>query len=274
MLTIGTSGFAYDDWRGHWYPPGLPRARYFDYYAERFSAIEINSTFYHIYAPRMMESLVRRAAGRVRFAVKMSEYVTHRGLLNGAIARSYAAGIAPAWEAGVLDGVLLQFPQRFHFTPGNREYLDKVRRVFACFPLIAEIRHRSWQSPEAWRYLRGERINLCLMDMPRLTGLPAGSIDLTGDVLYIRFHGRNSRQWWDGQYPGARYDYYYSDDELEPWVEPVRRLARKADSAMAFFNNHVRAKAPVNAERFRQMLGQEAPRPAYKDLLSDQAWFG
>ena len=104
--------------------------------------------------------------------------------------------------------------------------------------------------------------------------VPAGSIDLTGDVLYIRYHGRNSRQWWDGQYPGARYDYYYSDDELEPWVEPVRRLARKADSAMAFFNNHVRAKAPVNAERFRQMLGQEAPRPAYKDLLSDQAWFG
>ena len=69
MLYVGTSGFDYDDWRGAWYPPDLPRRCYFDYYAERFGAVEINSTFYHIYNPRMMESLVRRAAGRVRFAV-------------------------------------------------------------------------------------------------------------------------------------------------------------------------------------------------------------
>ena len=119
MLQVGTSGFQYDDWRGAWYPPRLPRARAFDYYAERFSAVEINSTFYHIYSPRMMASLVRRAAGRVTFAAKMSEYVTHRGMLGRAIVNSYAAGLEPAANAGVLAAVLLQFPQRFHWNPGK-----------------------------------------------------------------------------------------------------------------------------------------------------------
>ena len=268
MLHIGTSGFSYDDWRGQWYPPDLGRGRYFDYYAERFGAVEINSTFYHIYAPRMMESLVRRAAGRVRFAVKMSEMVTHQGDLRRAVVRSYCAGIEPAAREGVLAAVLLQFPQRFHYHSENRQYLDRVVKAFGHYPLVVEIRHRSWQRAEAMRYIEDRNLSLCMMDMPRMSGLPQSSLRLTGPIAYVRFHGRNGGQWYGEAYPGGRYDYYYSREELEQWVEPVEALERKADSALAFFNNHVAGKAPANAEMFLEYFGQRPGKPSYRDLAS------
>jgi uncharacterized protein YecE (DUF72 family) len=269
MLHVGTSGFAYDDWRGRWYPPDLPRAHFFDYYAERFNAVEINSTFYHLYSPRMMDSLVRRAAGRVLFAVKMSEWVTHHGMLTRPVVLSYAAGIEPALRAGVLAAVLLQFPQRFHFTPDNRRYLERALSAFPGLPLVVEIRHDSWQTPAAWRFFHDSRINLCLMDMPRLSGLPAPSFTLTGDMAYIRFHGRNAYQWHRGEYPGARYDYFYSDSELESWVEPASQMQCKATTALAFFNNHVHAQAPQDAETFMGFMGQKIRTPSYQDLFAD-----
>lgn len=269
MLYTGTSGFSYDDWRGRWYPPSLARNRYFDYYAERFNAVEINSTFYHIYSPRMMESLVARAAGRVTFAVKMSELVTHHGMLERKIILSYLAGIEPAIREGVLGAILLQFPQRFHFTRDNLNYLNDILRELRGLPVVTEIRHQSWQCADAVRFFADNRLNLCLMDMPRLRGLPRQDFGLTGDIAYVRFHGRNAYQWWRGEYPGARYDYYYTDAELAGWVEPVEEIQRQAQTAFVFFNNHVAGKAPKNAETFMAYFNQHPGKPSYQDMLSE-----
>lgn len=267
MLYIGTSGFSYDDWKGPWYPPDLPRGKMFDYYAERMNAVEINSTFYHIASPRMMRSLVRRSEGRVRFAVKMSELVTHHGLLSKEVALSYCRGIEPAAEAGALGAVLLQFPFRFHWNAENRAYLTRAIDKFRHFPLVVEIRHRSWQCPQAWRFFHDRGISLCMMDMPRLRGLPAESIELTGPIAYIRFHGRNEGQWFQSEYPGASYDYLYNQDELEGWVDPVKRMERKAETTFAFFNNHVRAQAVENAYEFSALLGESISTPGYRDMF-------
>lgn len=268
MLLIGTSGFSYDDWRGAWYPPKLPRCRMFDYYAERMSTVEINSTFYHIFSPRMMDSLVRRAAGRVYFAVKMSALVTHEGLLMREVISSYSRGIEPAAEAKALGAVLLQFPMRFRHTPENRRYLLATLRAFAAFPLVVEIRHQSWRSPEAIRFFSDGRINLCLTDMPRLPGLPSHSLESPGRIGYVRFHGRNAGQWFGGTYPGARYDYDYSRDELSAWTEPIGELTRKSETTLVFFNNHVRAQAPNNAAMLAQLLGEPQPVAPYQDLFT------
>lgn len=270
MLHVGTSGFSYDDWRWRWYPPDLPRRAYFEYYAERFSAIEINSTFYHIYRPSMMASLVRRATGRLRFAVKMVDQVTHRADLSREVVLAYAAGIEPAASDGVLDAVLLQFPQRFHWTPENRSFLDRVREAFPSFPLVFEPRHRSWREPDAWRrYLRDSGISLCLTDAPDLVGLPAPTFEWTGTIGYVRFHGRNSGQWYGEEaYHGARYDYDYTEAELRPWVEPIQKMRREAATALVFFNNHARAQAPRNAEMLLKLLGAQIRVPSYRDFFS------
>lgn len=272
MILIGTSGFSYDDWRGRFYPPGLPFARMFDYYAERFDAIEVNATFYHIYSPRMMQSLIRRAEGRVAFAVKMTERVTHEFDLSREVIQSYSRGIEPASEAGVLSAVLFQFPFRFHCTRENREYLLCALKAFRAFPLVVEIRHNTWQGAEGMEFFRDHGINLCLMDMPRVSRLPRHQIELTGPIAYFRFHGRNSAQWFRAEYPGASYDYLYSERELRPWVEPLKRISKKAETTLAFFNNHVNGQAPENAYHLAEMLGQNSRHTAYRDLFTSSSW--
>lgn len=268
MLFVGTSGFSYDDWKGRFYPPSLSKQRMFDFYSRRFNAVEINSTFYHIYSPGMMRSLVARAEGRVKFAAKMSAVVTHERILNEAVKLTYCRGIDPAADAGVLAAVLLQFPFRFHFEPANQRYLDEVLRAFAMFPLVVEIRHRSWQSAAATRYFRDGGINLCMMDMPRLRGLPEDSKESFGTIAYVRFHGRNEAQWFKGDYPGAAYDYHYSREELDAWVEPIREMEKKAETTLVFFNNHYQAQAPHNAHTLLAMMGETPVRAGYADLFT------
>ncbi len=270
MIHLGTSGFSYDDWRGRFYPPQMDRAGMFDYYAERFGAVEINSTFYHIYKPAMMRSLVRRAEGRVTFAVKMSELVTHVGDLSPRVVADFIHGIEPAAEAGVLGAVLLQFPFRFKFNAENRQFINKAIRLFAAFPMVVEIRHRSWQSAAAWNYFEDGAISLCVVDMPRLAGLPATSTRLTGPTAYVRFHGRNTAQWFNAAYPGASYDYSYSAEQLNDWIEPIKKMERKAETSFAFFNNHLHAQAPENAYQLADMMGRPMGRGYYEDMFSGQ----
>lgn len=269
MLHIGTSGYSYDDWKGCWYPPDLPRNRMFDYYARRFDTVEINSTFYRIPPPRMMESLVRRSGGQMIFAAKMSRLVTHDGDLSAQAARAYNAAMAPAMESGQLRAILLQFPFTFTFTDDNRRYLEKMMRLFAHFPLVVEIRHASWRSPDAWRFFADGGINLCITDMPQLEGYPVNSPRLTGQIAYVRFHGRDTK-WFAERRSFAPYDYLYELPELEAWVEPIRQLEKQAGLALVYFNNHAFGQAPTNAGQMMQLLGRKTGEPAYTDMFADQ----
>jgi uncharacterized protein YecE (DUF72 family) len=273
MIHVGTSGFSYDDWRGRWYPPALPRARMFDFYAERFAALEINSTYYRIPPARSMESLVRRAAGRVTFTVKFPQEITHRNQLTRGVAALFKDAIAPLHESGRLGALLAQFPQRFHWTPFGARFLEDLWAEFSAYPLVAEIRHATWQRPEPLDFLSSRRISLCLTDMPELPNLPAlapAQSPLTGPLLYLRFHGRNAHQWHLNEYEGARYDYDYSAAEIAPWAAVLNDLAPQATSAFAFFNNHAHGNAPQNANTLLELLGRPPATPGYTDFFSSR----
>jgi hypothetical protein len=47
-LLIGTSSWADPGFVEEWYPPGLPARDRLAWYAERFAAVEVNSTFYAV----------------------------------------------------------------------------------------------------------------------------------------------------------------------------------------------------------------------------------
>ena len=70
MVKVGTSGFSYPEWRGPFYPEKHPQQQMLEFYAKHFSAVEINSTYYHIPPARNMAAMARRAEGRLEFAVK------------------------------------------------------------------------------------------------------------------------------------------------------------------------------------------------------------
>jgi uncharacterized protein YecE (DUF72 family) len=111
-------------------------------------------------------------------------------------------------------------------------------------------------------------MNRCLTDLPDLPGLPAASMELTGPIGYLRFHGRNRAKWFRAERPSDPYDYHYSREELAAWAGPVRRMEQEAETAFVFFNNHIHGQAPDNARAFSEILGLATGSEPYRDLFS------
>jgi uncharacterized protein YecE (DUF72 family) len=262
-LRIGPAGWSYDDWRGKVYPDPAPAG--FDplaFLSGIFDTIEVNSTFYRPPPPAMSESWARRTPSGFLFAVKAWERFTHgREVPGEAEVRLFQEGLAPLLGAGKLGAILLQYPWFFRDSPEGR---DRIRRAVDALgewaPLVLEVRHRSWL--EAFDFLRELRLSFCNIDQPRSSTALTGTSLVTGPVGYVRLHGRNAKAWFSKEAGrDQKYDYLYSPDELQPWVEAIRSM--EADRLFVITNNHFQGKAVVNAVELARALGRavEAPEP-------------
>ena len=255
MIYVGTSGYAYEDWKGHFYPPGLDPREYLAYYARHFNFTEVNSTYYRQPSPFMLRQLAKKTPEGFVMAVKAFSGVTHdRSRLDDA--RTFRRALAPLEEAGKLGCVLLQFPHSFRPGEANRGYLRQVLEVFEGVPVAVEFRHRDWvQDEEAFALLEGMGAGFVCVDEPRFATLVPPVVRATGPVGYVRFHGRNRDKWWRHDQPYERYDYLYSEEELSEWVPRIRELASRTRRTFVAMNNHYQAKAVINARMLQQLLG-------------------
>src|SRR5512136_463270 len=128
MIHIGTSGFAYDDWVGPFYPAGLPAAEQLAFYAREFSTVEVNTTYYRVPAPRLVQGWAAKTPDGFRFAVKAYQGLTHER--EQPDFAGFVAALQPLAEAGKLACVLAQFPYSFHPTAANSDYLARPRKGF------------------------------------------------------------------------------------------------------------------------------------------------
>ena len=87
---------------------------------------------------------------------------------------------------------------------------------------------------------------------------PADTV--TGEVAYVRLHGRNYEKWFAHEESWERYNYLYTKDELKPWVERIERMARSKETYI-ITNNHFRGQAIVNAADLKDALGQSSKLP-------------
>lgn len=219
-----------------------------DYYVQYFPTVEINSTYYRIPHPRVFDNMVKKAPPGFDFIVKVPQSFTHRRQELQADAAAFREAVRPVEEAGVLSGVLAQFPYSFKFSEHNLDYVARCRDLVAPNPLFAEFRHDSWVNRPMYDRLRKEGIGYVAVDEPQLPGLLKPDCFATTGTGYIRLHGRNAEKWWDG---GAlRYDYRYSSEELEVWREKIRRLLAKVHKVYVFFNNCHQGQAVANAAEF------------------------
>ena len=258
MIRVGTSGYAYDDWKGPFYPPDLRPRDYLTYYARHFSFTEVNSTYYRQPSPFMLRQLARKTPDGFLMAVKVFSGVTHdRSRLEDA--RVFRQALAPLEEAGKLGCTLLQFPFSFRPDGANRDYLGRVLEVLQGVPVAVEFRHRDWLEDAAGlELLRQAQAGFVCVDEPRLSGLLPPVVRVTGPVGYVRFHGRNREKWWRHQQAYERYDYLYSEQELMEWVPRIQQLAAQTRYTFVAMNNHYQAKAVVNARMLLQLLGLTA----------------
>jgi uncharacterized protein YecE (DUF72 family) len=263
-ILIGTSGFSYDDWRGFFYPKDMKKAEMLAYYARKFRAVEINSSYYGIPPPSTFERMAQKTPDGFRFAVKANKDITHSPDVDLAIFREFAESVKPLMDAGKLGCLLAQYPWSFKRTETNANRVRQLREEFGDLPLVVEFRNYTWASEDTFALLKDLRIGYCCVDEPRLRGLMPSVAMATSDVAYVRFHGRNAEKWFEHEEAWQRYDYLYSRDELEEWEPKVRRLASKAKETYLFFNNHYQGKAAQNAQMFARML--DVPLPVDPDL--------
>ncbi|MBN2059143.1 MAG: DUF72 domain-containing protein [Deltaproteobacteria bacterium] len=254
-ILIGTSGFYYDDWKGSFYPPETGKKDYLYYYACHFKALELNFTFYRIPQARQSSRMMEKTHGKVQFVVKAYRQMTHEVPENvlTEVIPLFLDGISPFIKEELLGSILLQFPQRFHYTPENRVYLKSLIDSLAPLPVSVEFRHRAWLKESVYETLRGLEAGFVCVDEPPLPSLIPPVVINTSNLGYIRFHGRNNSRWY-GSDSRTRYDYIYSEMELKEWVSRIRILAEKTEKLFVFFNNHAKAQAVTNANMLIDML--------------------
>ncbi len=255
MIRIGTSGFSYKDWVGPVYPAGLPERDWLSFYARQFSTVELNVTFYRLPSVRNTDAWLRKTPEVFRFVVKAYRGLTHER--ENPDFAAFCASIQPLKESGKLGCVLAQFPNSFHPIPENKEYLKRLREGLAPFPLVAEFRHVAWSKPETFEMLRGLSVGYCCVDEPQLRGLMPPTAVATSPVGYIRFHGRNAAHWYENQDPQERYDYIYSQEELEEWVPKIRGVEKDTEETYVYFNNHPHGHGVAGARVLGTLLNIE-----------------
>ncbi len=252
MIKIGTSGFSYPDWIGTVYPPGLSERQHLAFYAQEFSTVEINMTYYRVPDVATVQGWIRKTPEGFLFSVK-----AHQDLTHGREAPDFAAFVAavqPLAEAGRLACVLAQFPYSFHPTPANRNYLKRLRDGLDGLPAVVEFRHAGWVNQATYDLLAGLGLGFCCVDEPQLRGLMPPVAIATGPIAYVRFHGRNSAKWYNHQEAWERYNYTYSTAELSEWVPRLRQLDAKAELTLVYFNNHYAGQAVRGARDLGQLL--------------------
>jgi uncharacterized protein YecE (DUF72 family) len=236
---IGCSGWNYDDWRGRFYPPGTPRRRWLEIYAQHFDTVEVNTTFYRLPKREAVAAWVQQTPANFEFAVKASRYLTHiRRLqdLDEGIPRFYER-IQPLIDHRRLGPVLWQLPANFH---RDDERLQGWLEALPPGKHTIEFRHPSWFVPTVMDALRAHGVALAIGDHPER---PFQTYEATADWRFIRFHyGSRGRA---GN---------YSATELDTWA---RRIAqwRRRQAIYAYFNNDWQGFAPANAEALIKRLG-------------------
>lgn len=250
-MAVGTSGFSFRDWKGVFYPERLKPAEMLSYYSGRFPAVEINASYYAVPKPEVFAHMAAVTPEGFEFVVKANKATTHE-FADPDVSGAFKESLRPLRESGKFSGILAQFPWGFRNEEKNRKYLAGLAKTYEGFPLFVEFRHISWNREEVYRFLDDAGMHFVAVDEPQIGGMMPPVARATGDRGYIRFHGRNAADWWGKS--GGRYDYLYSEDELEEWVEKVEALEKTVWKLYAFFNNCHQGYAVRNALMFKEMM--------------------
>ncbi len=262
MIRVGPAGWSYKDWEGIVYP--AKKAAKFDplaYLSDIFDTVELNNTFYRPPTPQMGKSWAKRVESnpRFKFTAKLYRGFTHeRKVLTEQDESLFKSGLEPLAENNRLGALLIQFPYSFHDTKENREYVKNLADRFKDYPLMLEVRHASWDRASVYRFLREIGMGFCNIDQPQVSYCIGHTRKVTGNVGYLRLHGRNKKEWFrEGAGRDARYDYLYQDFELFEITDWIRQIGREAEEVYVILNNHYHGQAVCNALEIKARLGEK-----------------
>ncbi len=236
-LYIGTSGWAYDHWLGGFYPQGLPRTKWLEFYNQHFSTVELNSSFYHMPSEKAFTTWRQKSSDNFVYAVKVSRLITHLKRLRN-IAEPLENFLQRAQILGAKLGPLLyQLPPNMRRNDAVLEDFLNLLPPQLCH--VFEFRNESWFDEAVFDLLRKHNAGFCIYDAPGFTT----PLVATASFAYLRFHGSE-----------YLYGSCYSDPELKEWAKRIGQLGQGLTSIYIYFNNDTEAFAVKNAKRLSDML--------------------
>ena len=259
-IRVGLAGWSYDDWSGIVYPSPQPRGFHeLTFLVQYFDTIELNTSFYQPPKSSLATHWLGLAAENPGFVftAKMSRKFTHEEDATVEDEKLVRAGFDPLFEAGKLGAVLLQFPFSFHHSSESLFRLKELIHRFREYPLVVEVRHSSWARPDFYELLHDRGVGFCNIDQPVIGKSMKPTGHATSPVGYFRLHGRRYDTWFtdDPEVPShERYNYLYSEEELEPWAKRVGHVADHVENTFVIGNNHYIGKAAVNALQLIHLL--------------------
>lgn len=232
QIRVGTSGWSYKEWKGPFYPATIAANEMLRFYAERFSAVEVDNTFYRLPKREVLAAWAAEVPERFVFALKVSRRITHIARLKDAadpldyLLRT-AATLGPR-----LGPFLVQLP------PNLKKDVPRLRDFLALLAPPAraafEFRHRSWFDDEVYAALRERNAAWCVADTGGEDDPPFVS---TADWGYFRLRR-------------AAYD----EADLRSWAERIR--AQAWEEAFAFFKHEEAGTGPRLAAQFLRIWGE------------------
>jgi uncharacterized protein YecE (DUF72 family) len=231
-VLVGTSGYQYESWRGHFYAATCKEREMLHAYAQLLPTVELNNTFYRMPKPERFGKLAAQVHADFRFAIKAPKRITHVLRLRNAddALRALFSGLEQLGDK--LGCVLFQLP------PSFRKDVPRLREFLARVPpgprVSCEFRHESWSDPEVLDLLRERGGALCVAAMFE----PATRLEATADFGYVRLR-RDA----------------YSDEALQALRDRVQEQAWR--EVYVYFKDEV--VAPELARRLTALFDRQGP---------------
>ncbi len=266
-IRIGACAWAFQEWRGAFYPPGLPESHWLEFYSRHFPAVEIDSTFYHAPAADLARRWVDMTPPHFRFACKLPRAITHACRL-----RDCSAELNQFWQAiepvaPKLQVILIQLPPSFTPKEGKPALRAFLKQLPKTFRFAIEFRHPGWHRPQIIGLLEKYRICWVWADTTALNQrnlAPFEFLPRTADFLYLRLLGDYATKYGaDGKHL-HRYEklLWKREAALDSWALRVERHLSEVRNVWAFVGNHFEGFAPDTCRRLAERLGFDLQLPA------------
>ena len=233
-LFVGTSGFAYKEWIGPFYPPGTKSAAMLGHYAGRFNSVEVNYTFRRSPTAAMTETWSGVTPEGFVFALKANQGITHFARLKdiGERLARFLEAVAPLGPR--LGPVLFQCPPNLKYDP---DVLDGFLADLAAAPgshrCAMEFRHPSFDTDEVRKKLASAGVAICVAD----TEQAPATFRRTGDFAYVRLRGTG-----------------YDENALEGWASSFRSALTEGTDVYCYVKHEESASGPRDAAILKQMV--------------------
>jgi len=295
-ILVGTASWSDPGFVERWYPKKMPAGERLGWYAQHFDMVEVNSTFYSVPDPRMVERWCAATPDDFTFDVKLHQLFSFhstpakllppdlqklaetnaKGIvkstpeLQRALLGTFLRSMSIFRDAGKLGVFLLQLSPAFSPRKHELDELIQLIETLSGYDLAIEFRNRNWAVGDRLEstidFMRKRRAIFVNVDAPasdHFMVMPSDVDEVTNSkVAYLRLHGRNAKAYIAGKTVAARFDYDYSESEIAEVAQRSRRLAKDARELHVIFNNNNLDYAPRAALRLRNALGQIVKTPA------------